>query len=185
MRQPINRSVGFYIALARAFSYAALTFFQSRTVQKFFNHSSLPHTPYPALIQACSCTEIQNKGYKTSPIFNMSTFLWGTLRPSCEGSSSPHTDDGIRLKSEDVRVLVCISRVPTRLVGSGDTEPEMPDVGEEGGTPAGACPDIGAVEASCGFALPGSLYGSSGRMGLPRSHCARPSPRRRPLLFAM
>jgi len=49
------------------FAYASLTLFQSNTVQKCFSHSSLPQTPYPALIHARSCTLMQNRGNRVSP----------------------------------------------------------------------------------------------------------------------
>jgi hypothetical protein len=49
------------------FKYAWLTLLQSNTVQKCFNHSSFPQTPYPALIQARSCTLMQKRGNRVSP----------------------------------------------------------------------------------------------------------------------
>jgi hypothetical protein len=47
--------------------YAWLTLCQSNTVQKCLNHSSFPQIPYPAVIQAHSCTLMQNRGNKVSP----------------------------------------------------------------------------------------------------------------------
>ena len=48
-------------------AYASHTGAQSKHVQKRSKHVSMPHTPYPAAIHACSCTLTQKSWYSVSP----------------------------------------------------------------------------------------------------------------------
>ena len=48
-------------------SYASRTAAQSKHVQNRSKYVSLPHTPYPAAIHACSCTLTQKRGYSVLP----------------------------------------------------------------------------------------------------------------------
>jgi hypothetical protein len=48
-------------------TYASRTAAQSKHVQNRSKYVSMPHTPYPAAIHACSCTLTQKSGYSVRP----------------------------------------------------------------------------------------------------------------------
>ena len=58
--------------------YTSLTLRQSTTLQRRFKYSSLPHTPKPALIHACSWTLKHMSGMRSSPALRRSLTM-----PSC------------------------------------------------------------------------------------------------------